>query len=76
MRLWPATLYGSLDELHDTAWIDEVDDPDERPQESEKRRIFRLSTAGRRVLSAETERLADPGARRPRAHQAADRAAS
>jgi DNA-binding PadR family transcriptional regulator len=58
VRLWPATLYGSLDELHDTGWIAEVDDPDERPQESEKRRIFRLTSAGRRVLQVETERLA------------------
>jgi DNA-binding PadR family transcriptional regulator len=58
VRLWPATLYGSLDELQDTGWIAEIDDPDERPQESEKRRIFRLTIAGRRVLSAETDRLA------------------
>ena len=58
VRLWPATLYGSLDELLDTGWIVEIDNPDERPQESEKRRIFRLTTAGRRVLSAETDRLA------------------
>jgi len=58
VRLWPATLYGSLDDLHDTGWIAEVDDPDERPQESEKRRIFRLTSAGRRVLQTETERLA------------------
>jgi DNA-binding PadR family transcriptional regulator len=58
VRLWPATLYGSLDELQETGWIDEIDDPDERPQESEKRRIFRLTTSGRRVLTAETDRLA------------------
>ena len=72
VRLWPATLYGSLDELHDTGWIDEVDDPDERPQESEKRRIFRLSAAGRRVLSRGNRASGRPGARGARAHQAAD----
>jgi DNA-binding PadR family transcriptional regulator len=58
VRLWPATLYGSLDELLDMGWIAEVDDPGERPQESEKRRIFRLSAAGRRIVTAETDRLA------------------
>jgi len=58
VRLWPATLYASLDELQDTGWIEEIDDRDERPQESEKRRIFRLTAAGRRVLTAETDRLA------------------
>ena len=37
VRLWPATLYGSLDELHESGWIDEVDDPRERPpEESDK----------------------------------------
>jgi DNA-binding PadR family transcriptional regulator len=58
VRLWPATLYGSLDELCDIGWIEEVDDARRRPaDESDKHRIFRLTAAGRRTLSAETERL-------------------
>src|SRR5262245_29662929 len=58
VTLWPATLYGSLDELCETGWIAEIDDPRQRPpDESEKRRIFRLTSAGRRTLAAETDRL-------------------
>jgi DNA-binding PadR family transcriptional regulator len=58
LRLWPATLYGSLDELCDTGWIEEIDDPRERPaDESDRHRLFRLTAAGRRRLGAETERL-------------------
>jgi DNA-binding PadR family transcriptional regulator len=58
ITLWPATLYGSLDELAATGWIEEIDDPRERPaDESEKRRIFRLTPGGRRTLASETDRL-------------------
>jgi DNA-binding PadR family transcriptional regulator len=58
VRLWPATLYGSLDELCAIGWIEEVDDPRRRPaDESDKHRIFRLTAAGRRTLAAETDRL-------------------
>ena len=58
VRLWPATLYGSLEELRESAWIEEIDDPRERPpEESDKRRIFRLTAAGRRLLASETSRL-------------------
>ena len=60
ITLWPATLYGSLDELLETGWIEELDDPRERPaDESEKRRIFRLTAVGRRTLATETERLSE-----------------
>jgi len=60
VRLWPATLYGSLEELRESAWIEEIDDPRERPPEaSDKRRIFRLTAAGRRLLASETGRLGD-----------------
>ena len=59
-RLWPASLYGTLDELADTGFIDELDDPRDRPaDESEKKRFYRLTRAGRRALAAETERLAE-----------------
>lgn len=58
VTLWPATLYGSLDDLLATGWIEEIDDPRKRPpDESEKRRIFRLTAVGRRTLAAETDRL-------------------
>ena len=59
VRLWPATLYGSLEELCDNNWIEELTSEAERPaDESERRRYYRITRAGRRVLGAETERLA------------------
>ena len=58
-RLWPASLYGTLDELSDAGWIEELDDPRDRPaDESEKKRFYRLTRAGHRALAAETDRLA------------------
>ena len=59
-RLWPASLYRTLDELADTGLIEELDDPRRRPaDESEKKRFYRLTRAGRRALAAETDRLAE-----------------
>jgi len=58
VHLWPATLYGSLDDLAELGWIEEVSDPDERPRgESEKKRFYRITLPGARVLAAEAERL-------------------
>ena len=55
LRLWPATLYGSIGELEDAALIEEwtpADTPDALP-----RRFYKLTRLGVRVLVAETERL-------------------
>ena len=58
-RLWPAALYGTLDELEQSGLIEELDDPRQRPaDESEKKRFYRLTRAGQRALAAETDRLA------------------
>lgn len=58
LRLWPATLYGSLEELAAHGWIEEVSDADERPSgESEKKRFYRITGDGARLLAAEAERL-------------------
>ncbi len=58
LRLWPATLYGSLEELAQLGWIEELTGPTERPEgESEKKRFFRITGAGKQVLSAEADRL-------------------
>ena len=58
LRLWPATLYGALDDLAERGWIEEVADPAERPQgESEKKRFYRITTEGAALLAAEAERL-------------------
>ena len=55
VRLWPATLYGSLDELRSRKWIEELDEHPE--EESERRRYYRLTRTGRAVLTDEAERL-------------------
>ena len=58
-RLWPASLYGTLDELAESGWIEELDDPRDRPaDESDKKRFYRLTRAGYRALATETDRLA------------------
>src|SRR5262245_6098011 len=59
VRLWPATLYGSIDELEARGWIEELDGEQLRPaNESDKKRFYRLTRAGHRALAAETGRLA------------------
>jgi DNA-binding PadR family transcriptional regulator len=64
MRLWPATLYGSLDELCSVGWISEVSDPEERPAgASERKRFYRITPDGARLLTAEAERLSSLAAR-------------
>src|SRR5262245_61931970 len=59
VRLWPATLYGALEDLCDRGWIQEVEEARRPPDESERRRYYRITRAGRLVLNAETDRLAD-----------------
>jgi DNA-binding PadR family transcriptional regulator len=59
LRLWPATLYGSLEELTDLGWIEEIDDPGRRPDASERKRYYGITRAGRSALDHETQRLAD-----------------
>ncbi|MPY89548.1 MAG: PadR family transcriptional regulator [Luteitalea sp.] len=58
VRLWPATLYGSLEELRAHGWIEELDDPRQRPaDESERKRFYRITKSGRVLLARETEQL-------------------
>jgi len=56
VRLWPATLYGSLKRLIEAGLIEESD---QRPRECDdaRRRYYRLTRLGRRVLDAESDRL-------------------
>ncbi|MGQ0732091.1 MAG: PadR family transcriptional regulator [Acidobacteriota bacterium] len=56
VRLWPATLYGTLDDLLDRGWIEEVQEPP--VEESDKKRFYTLTGAGQRALRVETDRLA------------------
>ena len=58
LRLWPATLYGSLEELAVLGWIEELTELGERPAgESEKKRFYRIKPSGARILAAEADRL-------------------
>lgn len=57
VRLWPATLYGSLEELVSRQWLEELRD-DERPDGiSGRERYYRITPAGRTALEAEISRL-------------------
>ena len=55
LRLWPATLYGSLDRLVDHGWIEQLAETPEG--ESERKRYYRMTARGRTVLAAEAKRL-------------------
>jgi DNA-binding PadR family transcriptional regulator len=57
VRLWPATLYGTLKRLTDEDLIEEAGPRATRSQDDPRRRYYRLTALGRRVLAAESERL-------------------
>ena len=57
VRLWPATLYGSLEELVEQRWLEVVAD-DERPEGiSGRERYYRITRTGRTALKVEATRL-------------------
>jgi len=58
IRLWPATLYGTLKRLIEGELIDEPERP-AAALDDPRRRYYRLTRLGRRVLAAESERLED-----------------
>lgn len=57
VRLWPATLYGSIKRLSEAGLIEESDERPEPEFDDERRRYFRLTALGRRVFHAECARL-------------------
>jgi DNA-binding PadR family transcriptional regulator len=57
LRLWPVTLYGTLDELREKAWIRELDEAPADADDRGHRRWFRITPQGRRALAAEMERM-------------------
>ena len=59
VRLWPATLYGSIKRLIEADLIEESDERPAPELDDARRRYYRLTTLGRRVLDAECERLQD-----------------
>jgi DNA-binding PadR family transcriptional regulator len=57
VRLWPATLYGSIKRLIEAELIEESDERPAPELDDARRRYYRLTAFGRRVLDAESERL-------------------
>jgi DNA-binding PadR family transcriptional regulator len=54
MRMGPGTLYGTLQRLMESGWVEEV----ERARDvDERRRYYRLTKGGREALEAEMARL-------------------
>lgn len=59
LRLWPAMLYGSLEQMMDRGLIEELKTAAERPDgASAKRRYFRITEDGRHRLGIEADRMA------------------
>jgi DNA-binding PadR family transcriptional regulator len=57
ISMGPGTLYGSLDRMMKANLVEESEEADETAPHSERRRYYRLSDFGRRVLRAEVRRL-------------------
>jgi DNA-binding PadR family transcriptional regulator len=57
VRLWPATLYGSIKRLIEAELIEESDERPAPELDDARRRYYRLTRIGKRVLDAECARL-------------------
>jgi DNA-binding PadR family transcriptional regulator len=57
LRLWPATLYGTIKRLIDAGLVEESDERPAAEFDDARRRYYCLTRFGRRVLDAESERL-------------------
>lgn len=58
MRLGPGTLYSSIKTLLEAKFIGEVDVRVDARLGSERRRYYRLTSAGRKLVRSEAERIA------------------
>jgi DNA-binding PadR family transcriptional regulator len=59
VRLGPGTLYGAISRLLEDGIIEESEERPDPEMDDTRRRYYRLTKLGGRVLAAETERLAD-----------------
>ena len=57
VRLWPATLYGSIKRLIEAGLIEESDERPAPEDDDARRRYYRLTELGHQALNAECERL-------------------
>lgn len=58
VRMGPGTLYGSIGRMVASGLIEESTRARGRASDEERRRFYRLTTLGRRVLETEADRLA------------------
>jgi len=58
VRLGPGTLYGAIKRLRTAGLITESKHRSDKKADDERRRYYRLAPLGRKVLSAELDRLA------------------
>jgi DNA-binding PadR family transcriptional regulator len=59
MRLGPGTLYSSIQSLLEAKFIEELDSREDVKLGEERRRYYRLTSAGRKLARSEADRLAD-----------------
>src|SRR5262245_25498651 len=59
VRLGPGTLYGAISRLLEDGIVAESEERPDPEMDDTRRRYYRLTQLGGRVLAAETERLAD-----------------
>lgn len=59
VRLWPATLYGTLKRLIEEGLMEESSERPDPELDDARRRYYRLTKLGKQVLAAESERLED-----------------
>lgn len=57
LEMGPGTLYGTIKRLLAAGWIEESDERPDPQLDDERRRYYRLTPAGQRVLVAEVERM-------------------
>lgn len=59
IRMGPGTLYGSIQRMLDADLLEEVPRGRQRADDDERRRYYRVTPFGRRVLGLEISRLAE-----------------
>ena len=57
MRLGPGSLYGTIKRMLADGWIEETDERPDPELDDERRRYYRLTGVGRKLVQAEAERL-------------------
>jgi DNA-binding PadR family transcriptional regulator len=58
VKLLPGTLYNLLKRMLDDGWIEELEERPDPQLDDERRRYYRLTAAGEKIVSLEAERLA------------------